>query len=125
MSGQRGFTIIESLVALAILAVMLVSLYAAIGLSFRTFDKAADVQEAVLAAQSQLDAVVAQRVLPAQTRGKINGTAFDWELSVLSSRPAIDGVRLATVRVTVTWPGSARGIAIDRLLLLQAGGGRA
>ncbi|MEQ1867260.1 MAG: type II secretion system protein [Alphaproteobacteria bacterium] len=116
MSGQRGFTIIESLVALAVLAITVVALYEAIGTSFRTFDRAAKIEEAVLIAQSQLDRVVALRRLPDVRQGTVDDTAFAWQLSVVSAANA----RLATLRLTVTWPDRAEGIAIERLVLLEA-----
>lgn len=120
MTAERGFTIAETLVALAILAVTLVALYEAMGTGFRTFDKAAEVEEAVLVAQSQLDQVVALRRLPAARRGTFDGTAFVWSLDVVTQERAAGGIAPARVRVAVTWPGSTKGIAIDRLVLLEA-----
>ncbi len=114
MSGERGFTIAETLVALAILAVMLVALYEAMGTGFRTFDRAAEVEEAVLAAQSQLDRVVALRRLPAVREGAVDGTPLAWRLTVLERRPVTAGWERATVRVSVA------DVAIDRLILLEA-----
>lgn len=118
MSGQRGFTIMESLVALAVLAVIVVALYEAIGTGFRTFDQAAEIEEAVLIAQSQMDSVVAFRRLPDVREGTVAGTAFGWRLGVVSM-----AAQLATVRLTVTWPGRTQGIAIERMVLLESGRG--
>jgi general secretion pathway protein I len=116
MSGQRGFTIVESLVALAVLAITVVALYEAIGTGFRTFDRAAKIEEAVLLAQSQLDRIVALRRLPDVRQGTVDGSGFDWRLSIVPAGSA----RLATVRVTVTWPERAQGVSIERLMLLEA-----
>lgn len=115
MSDQSGFTIIESLVALAVLAITVVALYEAIGTGFRTFDRAAEIEEAVLVAQSQLDRIVAQRRLPNVRQGTVDETGFGWQLSVVSAANA----RLATLRLTVTWSGRPAGIAIERLVLLE------
>ena len=115
MSGQRGFTIMESLVALAVLAITVVALYEAIGTGFRTFDRAAEVEEAVLVAQSELDRIVVQRRVPNVRQGNVEGTRFRWQLSVSSTNS-----RLARMRLNVTWPGRATGIAIERLVLMDA-----
>lgn len=116
MSDQRGFTIIESLVALAVLAITMVALYEAIGTGFRTFDRAAETEDAVLVAQSQLDRIVAQRRLPTVRQGTVDDTVFRWQLSVVPPRNA----KLTLLRLTVTWPGRAAGIVIERLVLLDA-----
>jgi type II secretion system protein I len=120
MTAERGFTIAETLVALAILAVTLVALYEAMGTGIRTFDKAAQIEEAVLVAQSQIDQVVALRRLPPVQRGTIAGTQFEWRVDVVARERPAAGIAPATLRVAVTWPGNSKGIAIDRLVLLEA-----
>ena len=77
MSREEGFTLVEALVAFAILAVVLISLYEAMGTGLRSFGAAAKVEEAVLIAQSQLDRIVALNHLPQQREGKIAGTEFE------------------------------------------------
>jgi prepilin-type N-terminal cleavage/methylation domain-containing protein len=114
MTGERGFTIMESLVALAVLAVMLVAMYEAIGTGFRTFDRAAAAEEAVLVAQSQLDSIVARRRLPDLRGGNVDGTRFAWRLDV-TKRDA----QLATLKLGITWAGSAQGVTLERLVLLD------
>lgn len=113
MTGERGFTIMESLIALAVLAIMLVALYEAIGTGFRTFDRAVEAEEAVLVAQSLLDGIVARRRLGEVREGQVEGTQFTWRLDVAAK------AQLATLRLTVTWPGGGQGVAIERLLLLD------
>ncbi|MFM9862880.1 MAG: prepilin-type N-terminal cleavage/methylation domain-containing protein [Micropepsaceae bacterium] len=117
MTGQRGFTIIESLVALAVLAITVVALYEAIGTGFRTFDRAAEVEEAVLIAQSELDRIVALRRLPDVLQGTVEDTSFRWRLDVASGAKA---QQLVSLKLTVTWPGRSGGVTIERLLLLEA-----
>jgi prepilin-type N-terminal cleavage/methylation domain-containing protein len=120
VTDERGFTIAETLVALAILAVTLVALYEAMGTGFRTFDRAAEVEEAVLAAQSQIDRVVALRRLPVERQGTVDGTAFAWRLSVLSRQKVAGAVESVVMRLAVAWPGNTQGVAIDRLVLIEA-----
>ena len=117
MTGERGFTIMESLVALAVLAVTLVALYEAIGTGFRTFDRAAEAEEAVLVAQSLLEGVVVSRRLGGVRSGQVEGTRFAWRLDVIKR-----AAQLATFRIAVTWPGGGRGVVIERMLLLDEEG---
>ena len=126
MSDQRGFTLVETLVAFAILAVVLVAFYGAIGTGFRNFDSAARVEEAVLIGQSQLDRVVALRRLPDQLQGSVIETPYHWHIEILvgqdteNQQPQTSPVRAVTVRLAVNWQGPAgvRGVSIDRLLLV-------
>lgn len=115
MSGERGFTIMESLVALAVLAVVVVALYEAIGTGFRTFDRATEAEEAVLVAQSQLDDIIAARRLPQMREGRVDGTRFAWRVDVVER-----AAQLVRLKLAVTWTGGGRGIAVERLLLLDA-----
>ncbi|MBP6012580.1 MAG: type II secretion system protein [Alphaproteobacteria bacterium] len=117
---ERGFTLVETLVAFAILAVVLVAFYEAMGTGFRTFEKAAQVEQAVLAAQSQLDRLVALRNIPDVRQGVIEGTALTWRLDVRRVRQA-EGpspVQGALFRLTVTSDAWRRNITLDRLVLV-------
>ena len=131
MSGERGFTLVETLIAFAILAVVLVALYEAIGTGFRSFDAAAQAEEAVLVAQSQLDRIVALKRLPEQVQGNIDGTSYQWRIEVVPNREpetqaAASPLRGVMLRLAVSWPGiaRARSISIERLVFVprQQGG---
>ena len=116
----RGFTLVEALIAFAILAVVLVAFYEAMGTGFRTFEKSAQIGEAVLAAQSQLDLIVAARRLPEAREGTIEGTQLHWRLDVRTPR-APEGPsprQLAMLRLNVTGDAWRRTITIDRLMLI-------
>lgn len=114
MTGERGFTIMESLVALAVLAITVVSLYEAIGTGFRTFGRAAEAEEAVLVAQSLLDGIVVSRRVGDVRTGVVEGTRFAWRVDEVK-RVA----ELVTLKLTVTWPGGGKGVAIERMLLAE------
>jgi general secretion pathway protein I len=131
MTGERGFTLIEALISFAILAVVLISLYDAIGTGFRSFAAAARVDEAVLIAQSELDRVVALKRMPEQLQGKIEGTPYEWRVEILPSSEretpsaAASPLRPLMLRLAVSWPGIARSrsVAIERLVFVPRQGG--
>lgn len=125
MKQQAGFTLVEVLVAFAILAVVLVSLYEAAGTGLRSFQSAAQVERAVLVAQSELDRVVALKHLPEVRQGKLPGSPFEWELEI-PEQPAspqfkdLQSTRPVLIRVNVRWKGerAAQLVSIDRLVFL-------
>ena len=119
MSGERGFTVIEALIAFAILAVSLAVLYEAMGTSFRTLDRAASVDEAVLVAQSAMDTIVAERRLPQVLSGRSG--VYGWRAEVLpQSGASSDVLALRLLRLQVRWPGGGRGVTLERTLLIPA-----
>ena len=132
MSGERGFTLVETLIAFAILAVVLVSLYEAIGTGFRSFTAAAEFEEAVLVAQSQMDRLVALKRMPDQLDGKLDGTPYQWRIEIVPPRAAetreaaASPLRAEIFRLAVSWLRGAgtRSVAIERLVFLprQPGG---
>lgn len=126
MTSQKGFTLIEALVAFAILAVVLVSLYEAMGTGLRSFAAASRSEEAVLIAGSRLDAIMSLKRIPELRQGKIEGTGFEWRLEVLPGPPSdplqpLHPFHAVPVRLTISWSGNtgARKIAIDRLIVVQ------
>ena len=128
MRGERGFTLIETLVAFAILAVVLVSLYEAMGTGLRGFDRASRADEALLIAQSQLDRLSAQHVLTADLMsGAVEGTPYRWRVDAPPATEAeperlrVSPLRLQRVRLVVSWVdvGRTREIAIEKTLLVQ------
>jgi general secretion pathway protein I len=124
MSGERGFTLIETLIAFAILAVTLVSLYEALGTGLRGFTAASRVEEAVMIARSELDRIVALQRLPLAQQGRSASNDFEWKYEVLSkpTSPQASALRPVTIRLWVMWTGNAgtQKISIDRLIFVRA-----
>ena len=125
---QAGFTLIEALVAFAIMAVVMVTLYQAAGTGLKAFDAAATTQEAVLVAQSQMDRIVALRRIPDVHQGTVAGSVFTWRLQVLPS-PALPsssqlGASPVLLRVTVAWntPRGGKSVQLERLVFVLGQG---
>lgn len=125
---QAGFTLIEALVAFAIMAVVMVTLYQAAGTGLKAFDAAATTEEAVLIAQSQMDRIVALRRIPDVRQGTVAGSLIQWKLQVLPT-PALPsssqiGSPPVLLRVTVSWDTSRgrKSIHLDRLLFVTGQG---
>jgi general secretion pathway protein I len=104
---EGGFTIIETLVALAILGVALVTLYGAGANALRATQHTAKVDQAILLAQSKLDEIQADNSsLPSQSKGTFAGTGIAWQLTA-QSIPSNEGFRrsrvLQSVVLDVSW----------------------
>jgi general secretion pathway protein I len=127
MTGRReqGFTLVEALVAFAILAVVLVAAFRTAGTGLRAIDAAATTEGAVLAARSQMDRIIALRQLSGPRKGQIEGTPYKWELEVLPPSRAWSLQPLARkpahVRLTVAWPsrGGTSRIQLERVIFLE------
>jgi general secretion pathway protein I len=124
MRDDRGFSLIEALIAFAILAVVLVALYEAMGTSLKGFDRAAETEEALLIAQSQLDRLTAMKTPPAEDlQGTIDGAPFRWRATITPSAQQepehlrASPLRLHTLRLVVSW--RQREIAVKKTVLLQ------
>lgn len=125
MTRQRGFTLVEALVALAIMSVTLVALYGAIGTSLNGLARSARYDEAVLIAESRLAELAALRVLPASLEGTVDGSGHRWRIEPVAE-PAdpneITGsaLRRQRIKLTIGWQedGRERTIMVERQLLL-------
>lgn len=127
MKGERGFTLVEALIAFAILAVTLVALYQALGTSVVGLARASRHDEAVLIAQSRLSELAALP-LPSATssEGDIEGTPYRWRFELIpdvtaeAPEIAASPVRLQKVKLTVSWDegGVQRRISVDHVLLV-------
>jgi type II secretion system protein I len=132
MNSERGFTLVETLMAFAILAVVLVTLYEAMGTGLKGFERAAANEAALLAVQSQLDTLAAMPALPHEAlSGTIEGTPFRWQAMHLPD-PAADAehlrsspLRLQRLRLIVSWVegGAERSLAVEKTFLVTRGSG--
>lgn len=122
---EQGFTLVEALVAFAILAVVLVAAFRTAGTGLRAIDAAATTERAVLAARSQLDRIIALRQLSGPRNGQIEGTPYTWELEVLPPSRSWNLQPLARkpahIRLTVSWlsRGGRARIQLERVIFLE------
>jgi general secretion pathway protein I len=130
MKGERGFTLVEALIAFAILAVTLVALYEAMGTSVRGMARASQLDEAVLVAESRLAELSLLRSLPAQLEGESDG--YRWRVTPIEDEGpeapdlATAPLRAQKVKLTVARreAGVAKEIAVERVVLLERQPGR-
>ena len=132
---NRGFTLLEVVVALAIAGLALVGLFRAGSGGLLAVDTAARAEEAVQRAQSHLAAVGRDTALVQGEFTGDDGGGYRWALRVqpLTSRQSLaqDGVSAATttlfnVEVAVSWPGHERdrSVVLRTLRLGAAAGGQ-
>lgn len=105
---QSGFTLIEVIVAFALLAGALTILVGALSNSSRQIRAADDASRATLHAQSLLAQVGAGEILlPGRRQGEFDGGALQWELQV---EPFADPARAADAPVD---PAAPRLLQLD------------
>ena len=83
MTRQRGFTLLEMLAALAVLAVCSSVLVVAFGQSARALQQAQRSDRLSLAARSLMDEASAGRLQPGRTEGNWSGVKWQMEVSAL------------------------------------------
>src|SRR5579864_2641394 len=113
MARERGFTLLETVVALAIASMAFVALFQAGSTGLFAVDTASRADEALERAQSHLAALGAgAAMIPGDSEGD-DGGGYRWHLHVrpISSRglPPQDGssggiLTLFDVEVSITWP---------------------
>jgi type II secretory pathway pseudopilin PulG len=105
--ADQGYTVLESLVAFAILSIVLVALFQLGGTSLNGLDRNATMQRVLMLAQSKLDEIAADRSpLPAKTTGGFYGSDVKWTVTA-SDLPTAQGMleaeRLQAVTITLNW----------------------
>lgn len=117
---QAGFSLVETLIAMAIIATMMAMTFAGIAVNARTTQAMLDRRAAVMVAKSALDMAMA-----GDGRGDMPGSGSDghlrWQISVEPYLPRVDAAPpLDLVTVTVTPQGSGRAILQLRTLRVGA-----
>ena len=115
-AADRGFTLLEVLVALAIAVPALVLLYRQGTASMQATRAAASYQEAISRAQSRLDALTGAGLVAGERNGD-DGGGFAWRTQVMPiastpsprppprASPYAGGTSLFAVVVEISWPG--------------------
>ena len=124
---SRGFTLIEVVVAFAILAVSLGVLYETFGGALRRSAAAAQRELAALRADSLLAEFRGSGgLLPAQRQGRDEDTGFEWRITQKAypaELAAESGWVTDAVTVEVSWgAGEARTLKRESVELLQRSG---
>lgn len=123
MSAQRGFSLLEMLVAFTIMALSLGALYSSVGGSLRGTLESARYSYAVVTAESLL---ALQADIPAEgvsTQGETDD-GYRWQVSTTPFDPGFDfepAQRLHQIRVQVSW--GERTITLTSVLPERAGTG--
>jgi general secretion pathway protein I len=134
MCADRGFTLLEVVVALAIAALALVGLFRAGSGGLFAVDTAARAEEAVQRAQSHLAAVGRDAALVEGEFTGDDGAGYRWTLRVrpMAARQSLaqDGISSATttlfnVEVAISWParGGERSVKLRTLRVGTTGAG--
>lgn len=118
---QQGFTLLEVIVAFALLALALSLLLGSLSGASRQVRESADSSRATLHARSLLAQLGAGEALqPGRQQGSFEGDRYRWQLDVapfadpLAARAQLDpsAPQLLDVRLAVRW-GSERGQAME------------
>ena len=134
-SRERGYTLIEVLVAFAVLALALTVLLGTLSGATRQVRWSADAGRAALHAQSLVAQVgVGEPLVPGRRGGELEAGRYRWQLEVepwidpqLPAAPLADpfGARMMALRLTVEWGegGPRERLVVESLRLAVAEGG--
>jgi len=123
MRSHRGFTLIEVLVAAAVLGIAGTALFGLLSRSLYNLRKIEDLHRYELAAQNVMNEVLMLSTLPAEGRaeGALDGIGAHWTENVKPWAPPTLETKpdqaILSVEVVVTWPGrsSQRSIEVEAL----------
>lgn len=104
---SNGFSLMEVMVALAIMSISLVAIFQLYSLALRSIKKADDYTNAVLYARSMMDEAYALADPAEAATSKEMGEAYKVIREVVLQSSSEDGkTKLYQITVTVTWPPS-------------------
>lgn len=132
---QQGFSLIETLVALALLALVTGAVYSSYTTSMAGAEESARAALATRFAQSKLEEISAGGLVLAGEQQGESADGFSWQVTVsplededMAVEQAFGGTapQAALVTVTVGWRGRGkdRSVALTTVRLAGAGGGR-
>ena len=119
MRSNRGFTLIEVLVATSVLGIVAVALFGLLSASLSNLHKVEDLHHYELAAQDTMDRVLLLPTLPvpATASGQVENSNARWTVNVdlwapsnLDKKPT---EVIAKVRVLLSWPGRSGDRTIE------------
>ena len=114
----RGFTLLETLVALSVLAITLGVLYQIFGVSLRNMQHAKDYSYAQMLAESKLAEIGKGIPVREGSYGGDIDEKYSWQMNITPVMKEATGNELVNtykVRFVITWPAnnSTRSIKID------------
>lgn len=131
-NAQRGFTLIEIAIAMAVLGLCVVSALQVFGGSMRLGRNASRMSEAVVHAKALMDSVLwSPDLAPNVTHGTI-GNGFRWQRTIRAadvgdgaSADQQSDIGLAVISVTVEWdePNGVKAYTIGTLRVAPNNGG--
>ena len=123
MKHNRGFTLIEVLVATSVIAITATALFGLLSTSLSNLRKVEDLYRYELAAEDVMNRVLSlpDVPVPAMAQGIVENSQAQWAVSVEPWAPPIvqneTQQAIVKIRVVVTWPGrsSDRNIELESL----------
>jgi prepilin-type N-terminal cleavage/methylation domain-containing protein len=123
MRPNRGFTLIEVLVAASVIAIVATALFGLLSTSLSNLRKVEDLHRYELAAQDVMNRVLSlpDVPVPAMAKGTVENSNAQWTVSIDPwAPPKVDAdtqQAIVKVHVVVTWPGRSndRNIELESL----------
>lgn len=114
----QGFTLLEVVVAIALLGAVLVVALELLAVGLRSAKTAGDYTQAVLLARLKLNELTLQEAQPMSANGTL-GAAYRWTADVAQEGQGVEGVpvRLFTMRVKVSWAGKSGEKGVELVTL--------